>query len=245
MAEASGTINSRNASTRNLTCHHRRADGRKVKPKLASGVINLEPHLLPARTLLSRRRRWRNRRRVRRLASARTIYNYRRDYSPEAGRYVQSDPVGLYGGLNTYAYVENQPNRYVDPNGLNGIAAVDAVAIGGICVAVCAAHQPCRDSARNLFQTLREAPVIDPHKPIPPQLPGYVDPSSTCPTTQAQACPAFREPPSPKDRCISAVNLRLGACLSSGRSSLGCHTQWLFGIMFCSAKSDDSSHSGE
>ena len=75
-------------------------------------------------------------------------YNYRRDFDPQAGRYVQSDPVGLYGGLNTYAYVENQPNRYVDPNRLNGMAAVDGIAIGGICIAACATYQPYRDSVR-------------------------------------------------------------------------------------------------
>jgi RHS repeat-associated protein len=45
-------------------------------------------------------------------------YNYFRDYSPETGRYVQSDPIGLEGGFNTYAYALAQPVRYSDATGI-------------------------------------------------------------------------------------------------------------------------------
>jgi RHS repeat-associated protein len=45
-------------------------------------------------------------------------YNYYRDYDPAVGRYVESDPIGLKGGLNTFAYGLNSPVNYVDPKGL-------------------------------------------------------------------------------------------------------------------------------
>jgi len=50
-------------------------------------------------------------------------YNYFRDYEPGTGRYVESDPIGLAGGMSTYGYVDNNVLGFSDPEGLLRVRA--------------------------------------------------------------------------------------------------------------------------
>jgi len=78
-----------------------------------------------------------------------THYNYFRDYDPAIGRYVQSDPIGLRGGINTYGYVEGNPLTRIDPRGeaaqgLLGCALGPAGCAVGICLGAAATYMGIR-----------------------------------------------------------------------------------------------------
>ena len=61
------------------------------------------------------------------------LYYYRaRYYSPKLQRFISEDPIGFAGGLNLYAYVENDPVNWTDPLGLEpeGNSWLDKLQLG-------------------------------------------------------------------------------------------------------------------
>jgi RHS repeat-associated protein len=61
-------------------------------------------------------------------------YNFFRDYDSQTGRYVESDPVGLAAGINTYGYTKQNPVSRSDPDGQGielGIIIIPVAAVVG------------------------------------------------------------------------------------------------------------------
>jgi RHS repeat-associated protein len=46
------------------------------------------------------------------------LYYRARYYDPASGRFISEDPIGVFGGLNLYRYLDNDPINFTDPSGL-------------------------------------------------------------------------------------------------------------------------------
>jgi RHS repeat-associated protein len=57
-------------------------------------------------------------------------YMQHRYYNAQMGRFVQKDPAGIQGGINPYAYAENNPLFYIDPTGTAALTSV--LVFGGV-----------------------------------------------------------------------------------------------------------------
>jgi len=51
-------------------------------------------------------------------------FNFYRTYDPSTGRYLEPDPLGLWAGVNIYAYARNLPSEFIDPLGLASLTTV-------------------------------------------------------------------------------------------------------------------------
>ena len=79
-------------------------------------------------------------------------YNYFRDYDPQQGRYVESDPIGLTGGINTYSYVGGDPLQYADPSGNMALPVAAGLGIGLVILSTPQGQQAATDFATGIVK---------------------------------------------------------------------------------------------
>ena len=149
-------------------------------------------------------------------------YNYFRDYDPSLGRYGESDPIGIRGGLNTYVYVLGDPLRYVDVLGLalgdlpskkpedllkspRPGQGMSAKAMGALYGAQCAQICLRTNAAWVVANALRLCLEMIPAPVLASTLRNDV--LFTCESTCKEQAPKICPPPGPQSSCEGTVSL--------------------------------------
>lgn len=86
-------------------------------------------------------------------------YNVHRNFEPATGRYIQSDPVGMFGGqASTFAYTASNPLQWTDPQGLVLFPWESPVYVEG---GTSEQQQQVIDSVNAIFSTPRGSQLLD------------------------------------------------------------------------------------
>jgi RHS repeat-associated protein len=144
-------------------------------------------------------------------------YNYYRDYDPETGRYIQSDPIGLIGGINLYAYVESNPIQFADRFGLVRNTRGPGICRGTDCVEPPFEPTPDGEGVGPAPQPKRGRPIPKPGAP-----PGFCSENSTNYVECLTCCTrgAFRLGPNWQGQCnadCGFIHARLPVVHPTGR----------------------------
>jgi RHS repeat-associated protein len=122
-------------------------------------------------------------------------HNGQREYDTTKGRYIQTDPIGLSGGINTYAYAGSNPFRFTDESGTQ---AVIPTPFGPLPVPVpIVPHYTPAPSPTRRYQPSTSGPSDTSASPTGTQAPANDNESpETSTILGGQQCPFARELPS-------------------------------------------------
>lgn len=155
-------------------------------------------------------------------AGIRLYYVRNRWYDPELGRFISEDPIGLSGGLNTYAYRNNEPINGRDPSGLSPYSDPDPIYRLDELVGVACRFGLCNWWEDEIFERWRmERMAQDAYDPGNPRIvPCTV---STCPPS----APLIQRPSEAENRAAArARNEAYRQCAASANSSSWAQDVW-------------------